>query len=846
MAAVASSRSLHPDTSGDDGDHPLLFDLCLPAVPGDGSPEGNPQRPRGMHPFKRMSVAHSSPQSLLPPRSPAVAAVPSNSSSLPSLDSMLKRWLAALANSGGSIAPASPDKSPSVHSLASNNSPAHRGLTHVNTDAHSDFVTMLLNSFTLDGAPRSAVASPAQTTTHTRPASSIGGMVASVMGYVAGFGPKPQSRDSNMLPSAHTFTGTLNGIDLSNTICSLTGCFHENALLALLNVLFESFMPQAQLQATVSHDDIDSAVTPLPHAASLAAFGQVPASPLLWQAKTASRQLQLRRAATVARERALSVAFPSTAVSGIVITAPLVDGTKTDAVVSTPLRFAAFAESFEDSQHEGGGMSCTSRPELARDNSQASLLSLAIAAPQHTHTAAIGDELEDGTVELNQYILLQSIGRGRQGEVFLAMDSEKNELRAVKIVSRPKGASPLRQQHAAGGPLSAARERQRMQLEREVSIMKKCRHRNVVALYEVIDDPELECMYLVMQYVEHGSVLQVNARGFASKTVAPDLLANYARQLCAGLQYLHKHGVIHRDIKPDNILLGQNEQVYLADFGMAEAFDAPTASFAAPHHIVGTRGTVAYMAPELLSATESQQAAGEAVDVWALGITFYVLLYGHLPWQFNTVPELIHHIERTPITFPDRTGSVSLGGVSSDSREPASLPSTALLPPQLSQSTKSFDVHAGEHSPRCGDDSLSDEEAASSTATYDPTKGSPADLHASWRRLLRQMLKRNPKERMTLRNVRHHVIAIDSAASQLRHVASENARAIAAAAAKDHAVDQSAKPQYAAGSAISALRRGSIRSIRLFATASNNNPNVRASPALGAYDIPLVTRGSFV
>eukprot|EP00672_Neobodo_designis_P020723 CAMPEP_0174851736 /NCGR_PEP_ID=MMETSP1114-20130205/23641_1 /TAXON_ID=312471 /ORGANISM="Neobodo designis, Strain CCAP 1951/1" /LENGTH=347 /DNA_ID=CAMNT_0016086291 /DNA_START=207 /DNA_END=1246 /DNA_ORIENTATION=+ len=108
---------------------------------------------------------------------------------------------------------------------------------------------------------------------------------------------------------------------------------------------------------------------------------------------------------------------------------------------------------------------------------------------------SIADDNDDGTLgDINQYVLLDRLGKGSQGEVFLAMDTEKNELRAVKAVQRP----------AHGSPLNAARRRRLADVAREVNVMKRLRHRNIVALHEVIDDPAHDAMYLVLQYVEHG------------------------------------------------------------------------------------------------------------------------------------------------------------------------------------------------------------------------------------------------------------------------------------------------------------------------------------------------------
>jgi serine/threonine protein kinase len=285
-----------------------------------------------------------------------------------------------------------------------------------------------------------------------------------------------------------------------------------------------------------------------------------------------------------------------------------------------------------------------------------------------TRKAQLQEDCGDGTGELNQYVLLDALGQGAQGEVFLAMDTECDELRAIKAVHRPRCA--VGGGHANGGALSVGRMRQAAALQREIAIMKKCRHRNLVRLYEVIDDPDLDRMYLVMQYIEHGPLIKLTNDGRALRTIEAVKLAVYARQLCSGMLYLHRHGVIHRDLKPDNILLGQNDQVYLADFGTSELFGEEAKG------ISGTRGTLAFMAPELLDARRREDEGGpsacvvspsafgrgqlpsgavdgEAVDVWALGVTLYVSLYGRLPWgDLKNASELFDVIRNKPIQCP--------------------------------------------------------------------------------------------------------------------------------------------------------------------------------------------------
>jgi serine/threonine protein kinase len=184
-------------------------------------------------------------------------------------------------------------------------------------------------------------------------------------------------------------------------------------------------------------------------------------------------------------------------------------------------------------------------------------------------------------------------------------------------------------------------------------------HRNVVALHEVIDDPEAQSMYLVMQYAEHGAVASQAEDGTVTP-VAPRRLANFAQQLCAGLHYLHSHGVIHRDIKPENILLGGTEEVCLADFGISTMIDDGRTGISQRDLLSFTnaaaRGTAVYLAPELLRTDRerSLRASDEPIDVWALGLSLYVLLFGRLPWAFESGPAYMRAVVEEDIEYPFR------------------------------------------------------------------------------------------------------------------------------------------------------------------------------------------------
>ena len=303
--------------------------------------------------------------------------------------------------------------------------------------------------------------------------------------------------------------------------------------------------------------------------------------------------------------------------------------------------------------------------------SHASEISLANAQPVRTvNTIAPGGGKDAASAEpdlvfggfvVNQYMLIQTLGRGQQGEVFLGVDTTNAATRAVKVIKRP---SSLQGVGTSTGLKSRVAEIKSDMLRNEIAIMKQCRHRNVVALYEVIDDPEHDELYLVMQYARHGSLCKLKPNGTATRNFTPPEVIKHGRQLCAGLRYLHRHGIIHRDIKPENVLLGDDETVFLSDFGVSSwvsaddaAVNCGTLAFLSPETLVasshGGTGAAALRSPPLNSLDADAVAKNaKAADVWALGLTLFVMLFGHLPWPMETIQQFTKCVINDPIDFP--------------------------------------------------------------------------------------------------------------------------------------------------------------------------------------------------
>ncbi|KAH0548649.1 hypothetical protein GP486_007808, partial [Trichoglossum hirsutum] len=207
---------------------------------------------------------------------------------------------------------------------------------------------------------------------------------------------------------------------------------------------------------------------------------------------------------------------------------------------------------------------------------------------------------DDGQAQhrINQYVIKQEIGRGSFGAVHLAVDQFGNEyavkefsksrlrkraqshiLRRPNIGRRPghlaagfglnsplhrRSASDVHRDEEAGNPLYLIRE--------EIAIMKKLNHSNLVQLIEVLDDPEEDSLYMVLEMCKKGVVMKVGLDEVADPYADEDCRC-WFRDLILGIEYLHAQGVVHRDIKPDNLLLTNENVLKIVDFGVSEMFE---------------------------------------------------------------------------------------------------------------------------------------------------------------------------------------------------------------------------------------------------------------------------------
>jgi TolB-like protein/Flp pilus assembly protein TadD len=215
--------------------------------------------------------------------------------------------------------------------------------------------------------------------------------------------------------------------------------------------------------------------------------------------------------------------------------------------------------------------------------------------------------------ELGDYELLEEVGRGGQGVVFRARQKSLNRTVALKVISLGQWAS------------KAHLKRFRREAEAAASLDHPC----IVPIYEV-GERDGQC-YFSMKFVEGGQLDEIAGRSPVSIRQAAELIAKVARTV----HYAHEHGILHRDIKPGNILLDQKGEPHLTDFGLARLVETESTMT----RTLEVLGTPSYMAPE--QAMGNNSAVSSATDVYGLGAVFYQLLTDQPPFAGGATYETI-------------------------------------------------------------------------------------------------------------------------------------------------------------------------------------------------------------
>jgi serine/threonine-protein kinase len=218
-----------------------------------------------------------------------------------------------------------------------------------------------------------------------------------------------------------------------------------------------------------------------------------------------------------------------------------------------------------------------------------------------------------GGVEIaGRYRLEGRLGFGGMSTVHRALDLRLERQVAVKLLA----------EHLAEDPTFVSR------FQREAQAAARLVHPNIVQVFDSGQDESTGQYFIVMEYIEGQSCAEIlRDDGWVEVEEAIAIVD----QACEGLHYAHRHGVVHRDVKPGNLLRAREGEVKLADFGIAKATEQSSIT-----QVGSVLGTAAYLAPEQARGEE----AGPRADLYALGVVTYQLISGRLPYEANSLTEL--------------------------------------------------------------------------------------------------------------------------------------------------------------------------------------------------------------
>ncbi|CAG6391560.1 serine/threonine protein kinase [Streptomyces cocklensis] len=241
---------------------------------------------------------------------------------------------------------------------------------------------------------------------------------------------------------------------------------------------------------------------------------------------------------------------------------------------------------------------------------------------------------DEGRLVAGRYRLMERIGRGGMGTVWRAEDELLDRQVAVKKLHPP-------QPHLAEEEVATLFERTR----REARAAARISHPNVIVVHDVVDDAGLPS--IVMEYVPSVTLGELlKERG----ALPPPEAARIGRGMIAALRAAHRAGVLHRDVKPGNVLLGDGGRVVLTDFGIAQA--SGTSTLTRTGELIGS---IDFLSPERIRGA----IPGPEADLWALGATLYQAVEGKSPFRRPTAIETAYAIAEEPVVPAPNAGALT-------------------------------------------------------------------------------------------------------------------------------------------------------------------------------------------
>ena len=283
----------------------------------------------------------------------------------------------------------------------------------------------------------------------------------------------------------------------------------------------------------------------------------------------------------------------------------------------------------------------------------------------------------------NEYKYIQYLGEGTFSKVKLV--TKNNQLYAMKVIDKKllrKNNKGFSKDENGELIISSMLE----DALKEIAILKKCHHKNIIKLFEILYDDEKEKLYLILEYCPKGPLIlydedtdefSINKNYFINKDFYENLnednnsliekekekitkedytedeIRYFLRQIIKGVSYLHHNGIIHKDLKPDNILISHTNKIKITDFNVSSLLKDKK------NDKIGKKieGTLYFRAPETCISEENENSdfdiRGKPLDIWSIGIIAYILAYKKFPFNNDNIMELFDIIEKGNYIIPD-------------------------------------------------------------------------------------------------------------------------------------------------------------------------------------------------
>ncbi len=330
------------------------------------------------------------------------------------------------------------------------------------------------------------------------------------------------------------------------------------------------------------------------------------------------------------------------------------------------LRLDQLLQRWEELEQQGENRTpdelCSACPELAGELGRRIALLRAfeplltdstIACGDHPPRGPAGGASRESATARADYCDLRFHAAGGLGEVFLARNAELNREVALKFMKPARARDPV----------------SRRRFLQEAEVTGRLEHPGVVPIYALGTDSGGAPCY-AMRFI-HGATLQDAIEGFhaaersgrdrSERSFALRELLNRFVSVCNTVAYAHSRGILHRDLKPQNVMLGKYDETLVVDWGLAKPFERDEAAGGAAEEAltpssgsgtptVGVVGTLAYMSPE--QAAERPAAVGAASDIFSLGAILYAILTGEVPYRSRNHDEVLENVRRCEFPAP--------------------------------------------------------------------------------------------------------------------------------------------------------------------------------------------------